>query len=81
MKILHPNCSGKGCGDCCDGYVEGGFAEGDLYIRKCTDGSCRFENGGFIAGPETAPLPDDPGQCILCGSECEWIHVAVIEDE
>lgn len=68
MKAKCPHCLGDGCEKCEDGFIEIGFAKGDLYIRRCLNEECGFENGGRIGSVEGWPLRP----CICCGSDTEW---------
>ena len=74
MKARCPYCEGgDGCSKCDQGYVQVGFASGDLYTRACA--FCKFKNGGYI----TKTFPSEvSGRCVRCGKPTEWKYVGKV---
>lgn len=65
----------KPCTHCKDtGYMDVGFAEGNLWTRACTDPTCGFENGGRIEKGDKEPS-DSPGECVICHKPAKWMLV------
>ncbi len=73
---LHPECDGKGCTGCNNGFVEVTLPEHSIYTLKCN--VCGLENGGRITGPDLPPIPDVPTiGCVSCGAsseKCEYVR-------
>ncbi len=84
VKAKCPYCASAekpGCEKCQDGFIEVGFASGDLYTRHCN--ACGEDNGGRIVGEEPAmpleSIQEKPEPCVWCGSEdMVWQMVAKI---
>lgn len=66
MKAMCPDCAGKGCDKCEDGYYKVGIADGDWYTMQCND--CEQTNGILIV-PEGNKPHYRPMKCIECRSE------------
>lgn len=79
MKALHPDCSGRGCPKCREGFVEVTIPDGELYTLKCKD--CGYENGGRIVN-EDLPLKAPEIGCVKCNApktRVEYVKVGEVD--
>ena len=76
MKAKCPHCCNQevpGCSKCKDGFIEVGFAVGNVFTRRCLDEKCGFENGGRIVKADIPP--EASGPCVMCKGPTEWLKI------
>jgi hypothetical protein len=78
MKAKCPFCLGgknANCEKChSTGSMSVGFAEGNIWTRKCTNPECGVENGGCIVKGDKEPQ-EASGPCPWCKCPTHWLFL------
>lgn len=74
MKAKCPDCK-NGCHKRKKGFVEVGFAEGNMFTRQCSNKKCLLSNGIYIT-PDKKPKIES-GKCVFCKGKTKWLLIGI----